>query len=521
MMLSPTTVQSQRQRALGSNVSNMGSLPPPTGGWNRRDVPSAMSLSDAITLENWIPDIGSVAVRKGYSVWGTTLSGNYVETLMQYSPPSGSNKLFAAMPAIIYDVTAQGAGVSSQTSLTNGRWSNVMFSTSAGNYLYICNGADTPRYYDGSSWTNSIFSGLTIANLDFVHSHLHRLWFIEKDTLNAWYAPTDSIAGALTKLPLGPFCKLGGKLVAIGTWTRDGGTGANDYLVFVTSKGQVVIYAGTDPSAFGSTVQIGVFKIAEPIGRRCLINLGSDLGVLTSIGLISLLQTLPQIEGQATSSAITDKVIGAFRDAYSLAGTAFGWQCFEYPKKNLLIINIPETERTVQNQFIMNIRTGAWAKFKNINAGCWSLMGDIPFFGGNDGKVYKFDTDFNDDGDSITATMQTAFSDFGSPFEKRFTMARGLFLAPLGYSPNISIKLDYDTDLANLVTINNSGGGAEWDVSDWDTTAWGLSPVPSLLWQTINGLGVVGSIAFSLSTQSTISFNKADLLFEGQQGGAI
>lgn len=522
MMLSAASVRAVRPRPPMALVSSSGRLPAPIGGWNSRDALSAMEPTDAIVLENFIPDVGGVQLRKGLTTWGTGLSGNYVETLMQFSPTSGSNKQFAATPTIIYNVTTAGAGSSSKTSMTNGRYSHVMFSNSAGNFLYICNGADTPAYYDGSVWTDTSFTGagLTITNLDFVHSHLNRLWFIEKNTLNAWYAPTSAISGTLTKLILGPFCKLGGRLVAIGTWTRDGGTGgADDYIVFVTSKGEVIIYNGTDPSILGSSAQIGVFKFAEPIGRRCLVRLGSDLGVLTSQGLQSLVQTLPQTEGQRATSAITDKIIGAVREAYHISGTAFGWQVFEYPKKNLLIMNVPVIERGTQNQYVMNTRSGAWCKFTSVNGGCWGLLGDVPYFGGNDGKVYKFDDDYNDDGANIIGTIQTAFSDFGTPAQKRFTMARGLFLSPSGYVPRLSVKTDYDTSITDLTVIQSDSGGTFWDLGDWDTAEWGPAPVPSLPWQTVNGLGVVGSVAFSVSSQSIITFNNADVLFEA--GGML
>jgi hypothetical protein len=522
MMLSAGTVQASRQVPPGAMTARPGIIPAPIGGWNQRDVLSAMEPTDAIVLENWIPDVGEVHLRSGFAEWGTSLTGNYVESLMQYSPPSGSDKLFAATPTIIYNVSTSGTGSSSQTSLTNGRWSNVMFSNSAGNYLYLANGADTPRYYDGSSWTNTGFtgSGLTVTNLDFVHSHLHRLWFIEKDTLNAWYGDTDSISGTLSKLILGPFCSLGGKLVAIGTWARDSGVGGvDDYIVFVTSKGQVIVYAGIDPAVFGSTVQVGVFKLAEPIGRRCLRRLGSDLIVITSQGAVSLNTVLSQTDSQQTVSTVTDKIIRAARDAYQAAGTSFGWEFFEYPRKNMLIMNVPVTERDEQAQFIMNTRTRAWAKFTGINAGCWGLFGDAAYFGGNDGKVYKYDTDYNDNGSSIVATLQTAFSSFDTPGNKRFVEARGLFLSPANYSPSISIKTDYDTTLGNLTVIDTSDSGTAWDTGDWDTSEWGPAQVPSRKWRTVKGIGSVGSVAFSISAQSNITFNGAEIILE--QGGLL
>ena len=52
-------------------------------------------------------------------------------------------------------------------------------------------------------------------------------------------------------------------------------------------------------------------------------------------------QILGMTTGAASRSAFTDKISGQFRDQYQASGTAFGWQCIEYPKQNLLMINVP------------------------------------------------------------------------------------------------------------------------------------------------------------------------------------
>ncbi|MDP3938406.1 MAG: hypothetical protein Q8R92_09740, partial [Deltaproteobacteria bacterium] len=161
--------------------SQIVTLPPPVGGWNARDAVSEISAvktsfqqAEALVLDNWLPTAGGIQVRGGYTEHGTGLTGDYVESLMPYHPATGTAKMFAATPTIIYDVTTSGAGSSSQTGLTNGRWSHVNFSTAATRVLYICNGEDTPRYWNNTSWTNSTFSGsgLTLTNLDYVHAHL-------------------------------------------------------------------------------------------------------------------------------------------------------------------------------------------------------------------------------------------------------------------------------------------------------------------------------------------------------------
>lgn len=496
-------------------------LPAPLGGWNARDaIPEISALktinsqSEAIILDNWLPDIGGMRVRRGYSSWGTGLSGNYVESLFEYAPKTGTNKFFAATPTIIYDVTAAGAGSSSQTLLTNGRWQHAMLSNAAGSYLHIVNGGDAPRYYDGAGWTNSAFTGVTLANLIHIHVHMNRLWFIEKETMNAWYAPTSAIAGALTKLDLGGLFKLGGSLLAMGSWTRDGGSGPDDLAVFVTTRGEVALYSGTDPSSVTTSQLVGVFTIPYPIGRRCLNKAGSDISILTSLGLVSGAQILAAAESSTTRIAITNKIAGAFRSAYLAAATSYGWQVFEYPNASLVVINVPVTERTTQYQYVINIETGAWCRFTGINAGCWGLFNGLPYFGGNDGKVYRFDDAYSDNGSAIVAVLQTAFTNFGSAMRKRFLLARPYFIGTQGYVPRVRLRTDYDTSTASLDTVAMTGGGSLWDVPDWDTADWASGGYPLLPIEGIQGIGVAASIALSVSISSELVFNGVDVVYE-------
>jgi hypothetical protein len=507
----------QRRKSAGP-ISTVVTLPPPIGGWNARDALPLMDPKDAIRLDNVICDLNGVRMRPGSSTHGTTLTGSYVETLMEYSPPSGSNKLFAALPAIIYDVTSAGAGTSSVTSMSNGRWSHTNFSTGAGtNVLYICNGTDDPRYYDGSSWSTSTFSGsgLTIANLDFVHAHMNRLWFIEKNTANVWYGPTAAITGTLSKWALQPLLKSGGKLIAIGSWSRDGGNGPDDYIVFVSSKGEVIVYAGTDPSSSTTSALVGVYRLGEPIGRRCMIKAGADLAILTSQGLVPLSQvTGLNISGQ-TQTSITNKISAAFRDAYLAVGTSFGWQVIEYPKRNIAIVNVPIAERVTAHQYVINTLTGAWSRFTGINAGCWGMLGDDIHWGGFDGKTYVFDSGFLDASSrSIVVTYQSSYTDFGSPRIKHFKGARPTFFGPASFTPHVYLRTDYDTSTIDMATIGAIESGTAWDEGDWDTSSWAEDTVPSRGWQTVAGMGVTGSVAYAVSAQSELVFNGVDVMLE-------
>jgi hypothetical protein len=250
------------------------------------------------------------------------------------------------------------------------------------------------------------------------------------------------------------------------------------------------------------------------IGRRCIINAGAEMGILTVQGLVPLSQVLGMSPGGAARTAFTDKISGFFKNQYFAGGSLFGWEVVEYPRGNLLIVNVPVAERSEQVQAVMNINTGAWCKFTNINAGCWALLGDNIYFGGNDSKVYKFDTARLDNGSNITGLVQHAYNLFGGPKTKRFTMARPLFLAPSGYDPPVAMLVDYDQAEPSLSLIAASTGGTQWDAAQWDSFQWAGGAVTSLRWQGITGEGRAGSVAFGVSSSEELFYNGCDVCFE-------
>jgi hypothetical protein len=164
-------------------------------------------------------------------------------------------------------------------------------------------------------------TGFAAGNIVGITAYQNRLWFVENHSLSVWYLDVLSIAGTATKFDIGPICKLGGYIVAMGSWSRDGGAGPDDLAVFLTNKGEVLIYSITDPTSASTISLLGVFKIPEPVGRRCIIKVGSDLAVITSQGLIPLSSVLGTSEAGQTNSAITDKITSAFRTAYERCGT--------------------------------------------------------------------------------------------------------------------------------------------------------------------------------------------------------
>jgi hypothetical protein len=213
-------------------AANVQSIPAPVGGWNARDSLANMEPMDAVTLVNYFPTVSNCVLRGGYSKYATGFTGQ-AQSLFSYSG-GATNKLFAVVgtPALsIYDVTAGGAvGAAVVSGLTNAIWEYTNVATTGGNYLYAVNGVDKPRLYDGTTWTaidaasTPAITGVTTTTLENVTLFKNRLWFIEKNTLKAWYLPTSAVGGAAQSLDLSSIARFGGYLVDLDTWTIDAGT---------------------------------------------------------------------------------------------------------------------------------------------------------------------------------------------------------------------------------------------------------------------------------------------------------
>ena len=76
----------------------------------------------------------------------------------------------------------------------------------------------------------------------------NRLFFLEKDSASLWYGDLNAITGPLHKFNLGLVNEEGGNCLALGSLTLDTGVGVDDLLAICMSRGDVLIYAGTDPS---------------------------------------------------------------------------------------------------------------------------------------------------------------------------------------------------------------------------------------------------------------------------------
>jgi hypothetical protein len=494
----------------------------PIGGWNARDALGAMDPLDAVTLQNFWPGTNSVILRNGYTKHATGLPAE-VQTLMAYSSGT-SNKLFAVSDGKIYDATSAGAvGSAAVTGLTNSKFQYVNITTPAASYLMAVNGADKLRTFDGTNWhTDGDGSPYNITNIDTatvsnITLFKNRIWLTTNDTLKVWYLPVNSIGGAAVALDMTSIFQLGGYIMAGMTWTLDAGYGVDDYLVFITSNGEALVWRLTDPTTPTGISQIGLYKIGAPIGRRCYTKFGGDLLVITQDGVVPMSGAL-QSSRLDPRVSITNKIQYAMSAAISTYGANFGWSLLYYPKENQLILNVPISEGS-QQQYVMNNITKSWCNFTGWAANCWELHIDDPYFGGN-GYVAKAWNGNADDNADIAGFSLQSFQSYGTALQKQCKMIR--YHLQTDGTPSIfgNVNVDYNlADEAAQLNFSVSNYGV-WDSGLWDAAEWGSGLVPSADWQGATNIGYTFAPLIKTATQGIqLQWVATDLVFEG--GGVL
>lgn len=481
------------------------SIPAPVEGWDAITPIAQMPQTRAVALDNMFPQPGYVEIRKGHKSHCLTTGASPVETLMAYHGlDPNDDKLFAAAGAAIYDVTTSATATVSSAAvsgLANSRFQGLNVSTSGGNFLWICNGADVPRIYDGSAWATASITGITPSAVISAAVFKEKIWMVRDGEMSPAYLETDSLEGTATVFDLvGVFSK-GGYLQSIGTWSLDGGNGPDDNIAFITSRGEAAIYSGIDPSS--DFTLIGVYEMGAPIGRRCLTKVGSDLAVICIDGVVPLSRALLTDRAAALSISLTKLIQPVVNQSARDWGSNFGWQLIGYPRGTRAILNVPVTENGEQWQYVMNTVTGAWCRFKGEDANCWAVFQDRLFYGGNNGEVMEADCQGFDTGSSIDFNVESAFNYCGSRGRlKQFDMCRALLTTDGKVMPGLAINVDFSRNATVETLAASDTGAAQWDVDVWDGGIWPEASHIQTDWLSIAGQGYCASVKMSGSVDA-------------------
>lgn len=469
------------------------SMAAPTGGWNTRDNIANMPKNCAVLMDNWFPDSSKITTRRGYIPFSTGMNGN-VNSLMTYQPQLSTSRLIAANAGSLYNATALGAAALMKSGFSSDKWQFINMGTSGGRFLIMFNEMDTAQTFDGTTIADCGITGPDVTKLAWGNNHQRRLWVGEKNSLSAWYGGTNSITGSFTEFPLYGVANKGGYIMGMATWTRDSGDGQDDVAVFLTSEGEAIVYEGIDPSAAATWSLVGVFQIGKPLGRRFFTKAGGDLILLTQDGFVSAASMLVTDRSQARKSAISTQINEAVTRVLRDSGTLFGWQPVIYPLGNMLIVNVPIDVQT-SYQYVFNTLTIAPTRFTGMNANCWAVFNDKPYFGGKDGIVYQADSGETDNGNPVAADVLPAFSYFGDPDSiKKFNLGEAIFQSDSEVTAALDLNVDFRQKTFAGTPSAITGTGGKWDTAKWDQDQWGSEQDIFRVWQSINGLGTAAAL---------------------------
>jgi hypothetical protein len=292
----------------------------------------------------------------------------------------------------------------------------------------------------------------------------------------------------------------------------------DDYLVFITSNGETLVWRLTDPTTPTGISLIGIYQLGAPIGKRCWVKYGGDLLIITQDGVVPMSGAL-QSSRLDPRVSITNKIQYAMSQAISSYSTNFGWDMLYFPKENQLILNVPIEQGEKQQQYVMNNITKSWCNFTGWDANCWALYQDDPYFGG-DGYVGLAWNGLTDNSEDITSFALQSFQTYGQANQKQCQMIRyHLFIDGL-LSVYGNVNVDYslaDTSAALNITPANI---AYWDLAFWDDAVWGDNLMPSANWQGVTQIGYSFAPLLKTASQDVqVQWVAADLVFT--DGGTL
>lgn len=488
----------------------------PVRGWIQSQSPAVDNPGGASILENFFPTTRGIRPRGG-SLRQATID-NPVQSLMVWR--SGTlERVFASSAGAIYNVTAPPDPMvqppAEVTGKSSGFYSSAMFASSGGDFLVAVNGSDNRLLYDGSSWsTNPAITGVSSAALSYVWVFKNRLFFVEKDTMNAWCLAVDAIGGAAIQISFSGVFKRGGSLLFGETWSVDAGDGLDDVCVFISTTGEVAAFSGSDPADPNNWAAVGRYDIGRPLGQNAHFRAGGDLIVATTDGLVPLSAAMDKDPAALTLAAITRNIEDEWKRQAVARESSKYWCCVKWVARNMAIIGLPTVGSAESYCYVVNLLTGAWAKYTGWDIVALAETGNIVLFAAPSGGIFIAEAGGTDDGAAYASTFVGLYDRLGMPSAaKTVKMARSTWLFRKPFLPKISFSFDYLPRLGAYPNAAIHPALDVWDVGLWDVAMWdsGTALETITRWVSVAGSGFAVAPAVQI-THSHASPPEAELV---------
>lgn len=521
--------------------SQFYSYPAPVSGWISNRALSTPATGQAgqgaEVLDNFFPTATAAIMRRGsvrYAQAGLDGEGA-VRSIFSYKNGE-AQRMFVATDSAIYDATVilttinyqfadenddvfvdengDSFGQSSTsdnatlTGTTNGQWRVVQFATDGGVFLRGVNGQDTPFVFDGTDMTTTpaitLDDMLPASTLNHVWSHKGRLWFIRRESLDAYYLPVNQIGGEATRFPMAGIFPRGGSLLFGQSWSIEAGDGLAQHCVMVTTEGEVAVYRGVDPSSATDWQLVGVYRLGKPLGKEAFIRAGGDLVIATDIGFIPLSQAIQRDYAALSPSAVSYPIEVAWNDA--VEARPGEWRCEVWPTNQMVLVvptQVPDQQSEI---YVANTRTGSWGRYTGWDATCLEVFRDRLFFGTADGFVVEANVSGADRGQPYTGRYVPLFYDVKSPGSRKISeLSRPVIRSPYGVDEQISMQFDFEVDFPPDPDVTARALGNTWGGAIWGQSLWGEDSAAKIqqAWRSTGGSGYAMAPALQVTSGST------------------
>lgn len=488
-------------------------LPAPINGLNKRDSLGSMPPLFAIEMDNYIPLDNKIALRPGYSLYHNLGDGKTgVRTLASYNKPL-ENRFIAIYGGKAYNISSGANFTPYGVEFNDSNCQTVEYK----NRLFFMNGIDVPKMFYVDDEGTDIFGDWSFSGENLQPNRIisgavahEYLWFVEKNTLKAWHTTeAGNIAGTLAAIDFSQVAKRGGQLVAVANWTVDGGMGIDDYTVFITSEGEVLVYSGYNPNDVDNWSLKGSYQMSRPIGYRCTMQYQGDIVIISEDGYIPMSKALAAGNIGQSAIAFSDNIRGLVLDRTANNKDKKGWQGIIYNKRGYGIFNVPVSQQFEQH--VINVNTGAWCRFTNIRSFCWCLFQDRLFFGSDDG-IYLFDNAYSDNGMPIEGKVEQAYTNLGTDQLKKIQLLNPRTRASTQFALVIYTNADFDERKVEYYSNIGTSGKTKWNSAKWSSSA---SPIGTK-WSTLK----TSKICSQWIANNTTGF-KVSIVFKTQTKGNV
>lgn len=411
---------------MGIGMSNRITIPLYKTGWSSEAPLLDSGAGHLLSCKNYVIKQNLLESRKGnYKVIG------HSETVRTIIPIEEYNIMIACSGGSIYVYQKDSVGfnlVAQKDGYSFDDWRYIYVNHN----IIMVNGVDKAQHisvenpfddnqvvnikdWEVTGTTSAIFDWIALLNAQVVVGY--------GNDLIAYYLPVGYIQGELKKFDIGSSAgtpKKGGSIIGGFNISRDSGESLNAYIGFITSNGEAIVYTGNDLDDPTNIAFNGIYQTGVPLGKTPFINWSGDLIIMTNKGFISAHSIFANGENQSGQYIFSQLINTWLLEQSAKFSNEYGFYGIVVPQEDFVLFNIPQGD----NRFVqvcMNITSGKWSLFNNINAHSMCVFGGNLYFAKSDG-VYIYDDNTNLDNEFIPLEIWSSYNNCGSDLLKRLNM---------------------------------------------------------------------------------------------------